>query len=1439
MTGGDTGIEHGSAPDWSYLMIPRLGVLLFLVPALGVPQPTYGADRSPHQPLTARERSQGYRDGVVIAKPRAGRNGGNLADEVHPGTRLRRAFARFGNLRILEVSGSVSLEQSIAQLRASGDYEYVEPDYIKHRHALPNDPRFAAGEQWHLYNTGQEGGTAGADIGATAAWDRRTDAAEVIVAVIDTGIRATHEDLVANLWTNPREIPGNGIDDDLNGYVDDVHGINSLAASESPLSGDPDDDSGHGTMIAGLIGAAGNNGIGVAGVAWRVRVMGLKFDDADGSSTTSKMIECLDYAIAQGARIINISYGNYSFSQAEYEALRRARDAGAIVTTSAGNDAIESNMAPHYPAHYLLDNIVTVAATDRNDALSTFSNYGTGLVELAAPGTTIASTACTADDAYDAWSGTSFSSPLVAGTLALLKAEFPSDDYRALINRLLRSIDRVPALATKVQTGGRLNAARALASADSRPFNDDFSERVTISALPVSVRSHTLHATSEPGEPAHASAAPEGTLWWSWTAPESGEAVAETNGSAFDTVLAVYSGSDLAALTSVAASDDTPGGVSSRVSFSAVAGTSYHFAVGGKGGATGAVVLTVGYLPSNDDFADAIRIYGSSLRVAGFNTVATSEEKEPSAAAEARRCSVWYKWTAPSSEYFSLSIFGYGFDAIGGIYTGTSLDALVPVDTASEFLFNEAAVFEAKFGTTYYFQIDSTDGGAGYFDLLVSDAVPIFYGYWPVHPSPAFSPETGYLFCADTYGLLGFVRMTEPFDVQEDVLDGTLEVHSPAIGPDGSMYIGDEIGYGYALNPDLSRRWRNDLGLVKVTSSPAIGADGAVYLHTDDGFLHGFYPDGTPKWRAAVPGESYSSAAIGADGTIYIGSEDGHLYAISPVDGSIKWKFATDGGIYASPAIGRDGILYFGTLGGRFFALGPNGVPQWVYIVGSSISSSAAIGPDGVVYFGAYDRKLYAISRTGSLRWTYATGGEIRGSSPAIASDGTIFIGSYDGHVHAVNSNGTQKRTFATGAYIRSSPLIHDGLLYFGSGDGRLYVMNIGADAASAPWPMHRQNIRRTGRVPSLAAPAFTIAPRAQVDPSGGSMTLAVDGSGADTLTFQWLLNDVPIAGATHSSHVIADAGSCNAGLYTVTITNELGSLTSDPVIFGLATTGKVVGDGAELDPHDIPHPNGNIFDQILLEGPAASFTADAGQITRLSYVDSSDDIVQVEFSGSGTVSIVLEENQEPALPIKYNQAIQYVKGRARIVVTGADEDTNLSVFTVGRLTAFDPTGTFNFLLPVSSTNDPAANGNPLFAGRTATDYDGVADIAFVAIKSDTGKFGGLRTSNSRYSASRGLTGIYAPGIHFAGPVLAGDIDATATATPVFVVGSAAGGSRIAGGDLRQSNNRAVKVSGITRLEFAAGVTSHYQSLPAQANQARLEQDGIDVTAQIVVNPGM
>jgi subtilisin family serine protease len=404
-----------------------------------------------------------FREDRILLLPKAGRE---VELNRWQGGRkhlTKRRFANLGGMALVQLPAGTSVANALREYATSGLVEFAEPDYWIHSWVTtPNDPHYADGSQWPLNNSGQFGSTADADMDAPEAWGLLNNASNIIVAVIDSGVRHTHEDLRGNLWTNPGEIEGNGKDDDGNGYVDDIHGINSIDGNAAP--GDPMDDFGHGTHVAGIIGAAGNNGLGLSGVAWKVRIMALKFLDATGNGSTADAIQCLDYARAKGARVVNCSFGSPDYSLAFYNAFNSARSAGIIVVTAAGNVTSDNDATAFYPANFNLDNIVSVAATDSNDLLSYFSNYGATTVDVVAPGSVIFSTIHYSDSAYTYMSGTSMASPHVAGALALVRARFPLENYRQHIKRLLETVDRLPSLTNKCVTSGRVNLHRALAN---------------------------------------------------------------------------------------------------------------------------------------------------------------------------------------------------------------------------------------------------------------------------------------------------------------------------------------------------------------------------------------------------------------------------------------------------------------------------------------------------------------------------------------------------------------------------------------------------------------------------------------------------------------------------------------------------------------------------------------------------------------------------------------------------------------------------------------------------------------------------------------------------------------------------------------------------------------------------------------------------------------
>ena len=330
------------------------------------------------------------------------------------------------DLRRVDLAPGVSLGSIVDLYQKDPQVLYAEPDYEVRLALTPSDARFD--EQWALHNEAQTGGIVDADIDAPEAWDVITGTGATIVAVIDTGVDYRHPDLAANIWVNVDEIPGDGIDNDNNGYVDDVHGYDFFNED-----GDPLDDHNHGTHVAGTIGAVGNDGIGIAGVNWNTQIMALKFLGADGSGTTSDAIEALRYAVDNGAHISNNSWGGDPYSQALYDAIRDARDANHIFVAASGNGdwigfGIDNDAQPFYPASFDLDNVVAVAATDDRDAKAIFANYGLTSVDIAAPGVDILST--TINGTYGLSSGTSMATPHVAGALSLVRDLDPTQSYQ-------------------------------------------------------------------------------------------------------------------------------------------------------------------------------------------------------------------------------------------------------------------------------------------------------------------------------------------------------------------------------------------------------------------------------------------------------------------------------------------------------------------------------------------------------------------------------------------------------------------------------------------------------------------------------------------------------------------------------------------------------------------------------------------------------------------------------------------------------------------------------------------------------------------------------------------------------------------------------------------------------------------------------------------------
>lgn len=373
------------------------------------------------------------------------------------------------NIVVVQRPAIETQKNVIKTLSKNALVEIVEPNFIYRAFKTPNDPMYA--KLWGMNNTGQpdpqnQVGVAGVDIGAEKAWDIETGNKDLVVAVIDTGIDYNHADLKDNMWTNDAELNGKaGVDDDGNGFVDDVYGYNF-----SENKGDARDDQGHGSHCAGTIGAKGDDGKGIVGVAWNVKLMSVKFLSASGSGTLENALKAIDYATKMGAKIMSNSWGGGGFSQTLKEAIERSNAAGALFVAAAGNNGTNNDSSPVYPGSYQVPNILSVAAIDNKGQMAGFSCYGRNAVHVGAPGVNVYSST---GGAYASFSGTSMATPHVSGIAALVLSHEPNLTNIQLKDRIIATAKPMQALRGKVKSGGMANAYTALMNILPEPDMND------------------------------------------------------------------------------------------------------------------------------------------------------------------------------------------------------------------------------------------------------------------------------------------------------------------------------------------------------------------------------------------------------------------------------------------------------------------------------------------------------------------------------------------------------------------------------------------------------------------------------------------------------------------------------------------------------------------------------------------------------------------------------------------------------------------------------------------------------------------------------------------------------------------------------------------------------------------------------------------------------
>lgn len=436
------------------LLLLTFALLIAVLQAIGVTQTTrVSAAFAPHV------------EGELLVKFEGGTTTAvTLAPTVNAqiGAETLEEFSIIGWQRVRLPEG-MSVSEALERYQRMPGVVAAQPNYLYHLNATPNDPGFNQSQMYGMFK-----------IQAPTAWDISTGSAAVVVAVIDTGVLYTHEDLAANMWRNPGEIAANGIDDDGNGFADDVYGIDVVNNDSDPL-----DDYNHGTHVAGTIGAAGNNAKGVVGVNWNVRIMAVKLHNSSGNATAAGAAAAFQYITMMKNRGINIRVSNNSwggppeaagYDQVLKDAIDAAGAAGILNVFAAGNNGRNIDAAPSYPASYNSPSILAVASSTSTDSRSSFSNWGATSVDLAAPGSDILSTINNSNTSYGLSSGTSMASPHAAGAAALLSAYNSSLSVASLKATLMNTVDVLPQWQGLVVSNGRLNVTRALQSQTTCAF---------------------------------------------------------------------------------------------------------------------------------------------------------------------------------------------------------------------------------------------------------------------------------------------------------------------------------------------------------------------------------------------------------------------------------------------------------------------------------------------------------------------------------------------------------------------------------------------------------------------------------------------------------------------------------------------------------------------------------------------------------------------------------------------------------------------------------------------------------------------------------------------------------------------------------------------------------------------------------------------------------
>ena len=998
------------------------------------------------------------------------------------------------NTFIVAFEPSMESDTLVEKQQSLTDYSdlvaYVEPDYIVQSHAVPTDPSLLdSGQLWGLYNDGRYGGSAESDIDAENGWNIRKDAPNTIVAVIDTGVRRTHEKLAPNMWTNSAETI-NGIDQDGNGYVDDFYGFDAYDDDMDPL-----DLVGHGTHVAGIIGASGYNAGGILGVAWNVQIMALRFLGPDGFGTTSDAVRCIDYARRNGARVLNNSWGGSGKSLGLQAAIERCEAANILFVASAGNSNVDIDVQPSYPAAYPNRNIVTVAAHDRKDQAAFFTNRGFQKVDISAPGVDIRSAAFFTDDATKRLSGTSMAAPFVSGVLALLDAEFSGSNTNQLLNRLYRGAGLMGAKNRHIsQSGGRVDLFGSLTTTLDTPANDNFSDAYQLegrswAAWEVDARG----ATFEVDEPTYTRPVyGTGSLWFSFDTGNANALRVSTEGSEFPVEVFVF---DSETRELLSASNGR-----SRFYFLPEISSSYHFAVVNTTANSGLVALDIRQSPVNDSRAHAFEQEGLLWETSGENGGASLDFDEFSSwgFAPVDR-SVWWQWVAPRDGRFTLSTHGSDFDTVLAAFSGDASATLKEDTTHLLFAIDRSKAVQKKYNVIFGYDANRDGGSADVLDHQIAGIISALQ-YWQSENKSKNGKWQNL-----QVGILVFDENTEVCDVNPATAE--VELWTGITADADSDGQSDLI---QALRSIRSSELEVDFGPVLESANELLevaskGEAVIAVFSPAQGLVESDFSGELTAFHASGQGLSAFAPTYGSDIEAlseldpYVRSYShywevrGMLRGMLAVNDDASWYGRWSQVTITAKAGER---YYFGVAGyqGEYGAIQLEGRdPDYPFIVTEPVSTTTGIS----------ERATLEVTATGQ--------------EPLI----------YQWYLNDELLAGANSRSYAVWSALPSD-----------AGRYRVEVSNV-----------HGQAVSRTVRLDlTETAPRLTFQPSDTGFIENESLRLLGAAVGTEPITWQWYHNDAAIPNATDAVLNIANADASTVGSYYCIATNPIGSTRSRTV---------------------------------------------------------------------------------------------------------------------------------------------------------------------------------------------------------------------------------------------------------------------------------------------------